>query len=49
MEVEEYLVEIAGRMNLCGNALDVLCMLDLVLQFLDVLSHRFGVHPTVFP
>lgn len=49
MEVEKYLVEIAGCMNLCGNALDVLRMLDLVLQFLDILRYRFGVHPTVFP
>jgi hypothetical protein len=49
MQVEKYVVEIAGRMNLCGNALDVLRMLGLVLQFLDILSYRFGVHPTVFP
>ncbi len=48
MQVEEYVVEITGRMNLDGNAFDVLRVFDLLLQFVDILSHRLGVHPAVF-
>ena len=32
MQIEKNLVEIAGRMNLCGNPLDVLRVLDRVPQ-----------------
>ena len=46
MQVEENLVEIAGRMNLVRDALDVLRECRLLLQFLEILRDRLGVHPT---
>ena len=48
-EIEENMVEIAGRMDLCRDALDVLRMLDFLLKFLEVLSYGIGLHPTDFP
>lgn len=45
MQVEKDLIKVAGRMNLGGNTFHMFGMLDLVLQFLKILSHRLGLHP----
>jgi hypothetical protein len=47
VEVEKDLIEIAGGMNLSGNAFDMLRVLDFVLQFLDVWGYGLGLHPTL--
>lgn len=48
MQIEENVVEITGRLNLSGNAFDVFRVLDFLLQLVDILGHRLGVHPAVF-
>ncbi len=45
VQVKQDLIEIAGGMNLSGNAFDVFRVLDFLLQFLDVWSYRLGLHP----
>jgi hypothetical protein len=35
-------------MNLGGNTFDMLRVFDLLLQLLDILSQRLGIHPAVF-
>jgi hypothetical protein len=42
------LIKIACRMNLGGNTFDMLRVFDLLLQLLDILSQRLGIHPAVF-
>jgi hypothetical protein len=46
MQVQKDLIKVAGRMNLGGNTFNMFGMLGLVLQFLRILSHRLGLHPT---
>ena len=48
VQVEENLVEITGRVNLSGNLLDVFCEITFLLQFLEIVGHRLGLHPDSF-
>jgi hypothetical protein len=44
VQIEKDLVEIAGGVDLTGDPLDVLRKLDFLLQFMQVLGRRFGLH-----
>jgi hypothetical protein len=44
MQVKKDLIEIVGSMDLTGNPLDMLREFDFLLQFLQVLRRRFGLH-----
>ena len=44
VQVEKNLVEIAGRVDLTGDPLDMLSKFHFLLQFLQVLRRRFGLH-----
>ena len=44
VEIEENLIQVAGGVDLVRNPFDVFRELHLLLQFLQVLSRRFGLH-----
>ncbi|MBX3307462.1 MAG: hypothetical protein KF751_15575, partial [Nitrospira sp.] len=46
MKIKKNVVEMTGCVNLCGNALQMFCVIDLVLEVLDIRHHRCRVHPT---
>lgn len=46
MKIKKNVVEMTGRVNLCGNALQMFRVIDLVLEVLDIRHHRCRVYPT---